>query len=304
MSRRRIATSTLLIVLIGWATIVVMVYGAMVAVTDRPQFCVVCHEMHPFYDAWKQGPHQGIWCIDCHTDTDVASRVFHKVPVMKQVLYHVLNKGQYPLAEEPDVPNERCLRCHESLAKPTASGFQHTLHSGHRCMECHAFAGHTVTVAALREVGAYSGNAFPAQPAAAVGNGAANVVNHKQVVCSNCHDMGSMGCSACHTPHHKTDAHYGTDCTRCHQAGARFVFYHPKALPCGECHSPPKDHGSGRDCTSCHYRPGVTWAASHPGTPIKSCDACHVIPPDHDEATMQVCSGCHKRPGITWAVSN
>jgi nitrate/TMAO reductase-like tetraheme cytochrome c subunit len=43
--------------------------------TDRPGFCDECHEMAPYEQAWAEGPHSEVWCIECHVDAGPIARL-------------------------------------------------------------------------------------------------------------------------------------------------------------------------------------------------------------------------------------
>jgi nitrate/TMAO reductase-like tetraheme cytochrome c subunit len=296
------------IVAITWAIVAVVTMGCVVELSDRPIFCTSCHEMRPFYNAWKQGPHKDVWCMDCHVEPTVPGRILHKFPVVRQLVGHVAGWGVFPLPTAPEVPDERCTRCHSKLPAKVAGGFRHTVHSKHECVQCHTEGGHSVTIAALKAANAYSGRALPARTLARLGGGAANINGHKQVECANCHNMGAFGCSTCHISRHARSVNRGANCALCHKPGQSFVFTHPAREFCEECHKAPADHKqalnrSVRGCPSCHRQPGVTWVAYHPG-PTKPCQSCHRSPVDHTSVAMsRGCPTCHKRAGVSWSSS-
>jgi hypothetical protein len=152
------------------------------------------------------------------------------------------------------------------------------------------------------------GRPLAAKTFARLGGGAANINGHKQVECANCHDMGQMGCSACHASRHQRSVNRGTNCPLCHKPGVSFVFTHPPRDLCEECHEAPSDHKqaqnrSVRGCPGCHRRPEVTWVAYHPG-PTKPCESCHRTPSDHNGLAMsRSCVACHKRAGVSWSAA-
>ena len=95
--------------------------------TDRPAFCgSACHEMGPYHDAWTQGPHASISCVECHVDSGAVERITHKAEAMKEVWVHIAGDPKFPNANASPVPNERCIRCHE---KVEAAGLDHAMHA-------------------------------------------------------------------------------------------------------------------------------------------------------------------------------
>ncbi len=251
------------------AVVGVMVLGAFLGIakaTDQPSFCgAACHEMGPYHSAWSTGPHKDISCVDCHVDESPVARVGHKFEAMKEVAAHFTGDITFPRETPPEVPDERCQRCHED-PKPQIQGFNHAEHSkGKPCVQCHADAGHTVTPAALLEAGIL--NAVTAAEVvsaettkAVVDGGAADLAGHKTVSCSRCHTMSKTACSSCHKPKHKPRG----ECSTCHQPAEKFVFAHPASgVDCASCHKPPAKHTDKTDCTTCHPSSGKTWAYDH-----------------------------------------
>jgi hypothetical protein len=294
------------VILIVWATVLVVTMACMVELTDRPIFCTSCHEMRPFYNAWKEGPHKNVWCADCHVEPGALGRTLHKFPVIRQLVGHVAGWGYFPSETAPDIPNSRCTRCHSKIPTVVRGGFRHTLHSKRRCIQCHTEGGHVITVAGLEMYDAYSGRSLEERTLARLGGGAANISGHKNVECANCHNMGAMGCASCHISRHKKSVNRGPGCSTCHQPGTSFVFAHPKTDLCETCHLAPNDHKMAknravRGCQICHRKPGVTWAAYHPG-PTVPCETCHRSPSTHTAPTsMRHCPACHRRPGVAWS---
>jgi len=47
-------------------------------------------------------------------------------------------------------------------------------------------------------------------------------------------------------------------------------------------------------CATCHKKPGVSWAATHPAS--TGCSSCHKPPASHVGAS---CASCHK-PLVAW----
>jgi nitrate/TMAO reductase-like tetraheme cytochrome c subunit len=285
----------LLVVLGVLALLVVGVAFVGVAkATDQPAFCRTCHEMTPYHDAWSQGPHKEVSCIECHVDAGEVARLGHKFVALKEVVAHVRGDKLFPRATPATVPDKRCLTCHAKVTVEQAR-FDHALHASKGpCAKCHATVGHKVEVSALKDAGIYSGlmqatQSVDASTVAVVDGGKADLAGHKTVVCSRCHLMSKTPCSACHKPKHKPR---GT-CTTCHAPGKTFVFIHPKNRPdCLTCHQRPAKHSNG-SCVNCHAV-GPKWVFKHPSA--SNCSSCHRAPANHFGTN---CSSCHT-PSRAW----
>ena len=279
--------------------------------TDQPSFCASCHEMKPYVDAWASGPHNSHWCVDCHVGQDYPSRLAHKFVALQEVVAHFAGDTKFPRQDAPVVSDARCSACHKTVSVTVAKGFDHAAHASQgSCQACHADSGHNVTPAALTAANVFNpavvriplGSAI-----ATVGAGSADVPGHVQVVCTNCHDLKKTGCKSCHTPNHTPRG----DCQLCHAAGVKWVFTHPTQANCQLCHKLPSNHfkpasGSLPGCTTCHTRPGKTWAFAHPAA-TSACGSCHAVPANHFKpasASLSPCTTCHKRPGVAWKFSH
>lgn len=286
----RMRTHKLATVLALGASVVALVLAAVVATeaTSKPEFCDSCHEMTPFYAAWASGSHAGVDCVDCHVDPGIAAQVSHKAVALQEVYIHFTGDPRFPGAAE--VPDSRCLACHDGGIETATPGFDHEAHrAGKPCVSCHAGIGHSVTSAALAEAGILDPEAFSAQETARVaevGAGVANLEGHTTIVCSSCHDLAATGCESCHTPPAQhTDVQ--TTCTTCHTTQADWAFQHPADGSCVDCHATPAEH-YGETCVTCHET-GVTWRFTHPESSA-DCETCHTPPSGHSPAT---CTTCH-----------
>lgn len=269
--------------------------------TNSPSFCrTACHEMQPYHDAWATGPHKNISCIECHVDSGQVARLKHKVVALGEVATHLRGDTSFPREVQASVPNERCVRCHSKIAVKR-TGFDHAVHAKRGpCIQCHADAGHKVTVASLKAAGYYSGltgaGASSESTTAIVGGGKANLPGHVAVSCSRCHIMSASACSSCHTPKHPARG----ECTTCHATGAKFAFKHPvDRTDCQTCHTPKATHTKTARpttaCATCHKQAGVKWSFSHPAKGA-NCESCHARPAKHRSGT---CTQCHQT-GVSW----
>jgi hypothetical protein len=282
--------------------------------TDSPTFCgSACHEMGPYHTAWSNGAHKNIACVQCHVDPSLTAQLQHKFVALRQLIDHVKGAPSFPLATAPDVPDSRCVRCHQHIVV-NVTGFSHADHANRGpCIKCHADAGHDVTTVALKQAGilnvAYLHTVDPTATATP-GGGKADIVGHITVACSKCHDMAAMTCATCHTPG-ANHTNRSNDCTICHAPGPKFVFTHPQRPDCVTCHTPPNNlkppHPAVKiDCTACHLSgPGVDWKFTHPQ--ITTCGDCHARPANLTPAhpTTGECTTCHKAgPGKSWAFTH
>jgi nitrate/TMAO reductase-like tetraheme cytochrome c subunit len=239
-----------------WAAGIALLAGVILFVpvallTDRPEFCKTCHTMVPFYDAWQQGPHKDVWCIDCHVDSGMTRRFEHKFVALNEVYAQFFSRVTFP-KYNAEVPDRRCESCHPDVPRQTqtpTTKFSHVTHlnKGVQCALCHASTGHKVAFSALQQAGVLnSANAPPGltyvgeQVKASTGKPSA-LPGHKPVPCTQCHDQANLQCSFCHaTPAN----HYGADCKSCHRPTTPFAnFVHPpsgehnyKSRPCAKCH--------------------------------------------------------------------
>lgn len=286
--------------------IVVLVAGfiGVAVATDASSYCNTCHEMKPYYAAWKSGAHghEDVACVECHVNPGFVPRLAHKFVALNEVWAHFFGNTSFPLATPPDVPNARCLRCHPTV-KINRKNFSHELHASKAsCRDCHPTSGHAVRIQALKAAGVYNANVATTRfslKVATVNGGRANVPGHVAVVCSRCHDMQATGCRACHKPRHKERG----DCSQCHKPGRKFVFSHPGAeADCASCHKAPlrhPDQAASESCSLCH-RSGGSWQFRHPAANARCLD-CHTAPRNHFAGQ---CASCHRRSGVTWSFAH
>ena len=231
--------------------VLVVVAGAYVVTsqyTSRPAFCNTCHEMTPYYAAWQGGAHAEVSCISCHVDPGFVADLAHKPAALYEVWVHFTGDPTFPTTEVP-LPDSRCLGCHPGTVDPGLSNFDHEQHrQGLSCKTCHDTTGHAVTAAALSAAGILNAEVQAQRDARTVAMGAGSALGgHVAVSCSNCHDMATSACSACHEP---PADHPAGVCTDCHSPGDSWAFEHPdirgehssRSFACILCHptGPPE----------------------------------------------------------------
>lgn len=128
----------------------VVLMAAFVTVSNQPRFCVTCHYMQPFYDAWKTSSHNHVACVACHIPPGAKNWLQHKAAASIQVVKYVTR--QYGMRPWTEVDDASCLRsgCHETrlLSGKVEFGgvaFDHGPHltsfrrvTKLRCTSCHA----------------------------------------------------------------------------------------------------------------------------------------------------------------------
>lgn len=278
-----------------WGTLAVVLLVAMagsMVYTERSGFCPSCHEMTPYYSAWQKGGHVSkAQCVECHVDPGVIAHLAHKPIALKEVWDHFTRDNRFP-NYSVEVPDSRCVQCHPKVEKKIGSRFSHALHQKYaRCQECHATAGHEVSLDSLRAAGILKEVA--GMPPVPTGVTPSVASGHKKVVCQKCHDQAKMKCTMCHQAPHDPRG----ECSSCHDPGEKFVFVHPATgVDCGSCHKKPVGHrATNAACTTCHRNGGKSWAFAHPAD--NDCRGCHTAPAKHFGTA---CADCHT-PSVPFA---
>ena len=284
-------TAILVLSFVGVAAAAVPVFQA----TEAAPFCTTCHEMQPYYDAWKVGAHKNITCVECHVDAGVVNHVSHKVTAAKELWVHFSGDPRFPQGTAI-VPNARCLSCHPDIMSKTGPRFSHKQHAGAgQCVECHSDAGHRVTLGALAQAKILKPGLDASGGVIAAGTDASGTPTHTPVSCTKCHDLTKVACSGCHQPTHAARG----ECSTCHRPGPQWAFTHPVSPDCASCHTAPAKH-YGTDCTSCHS-PSAPFAAAVYKHSSANCASCHDAPANHKPGA---CATCHKKPGASWAFTH
>jgi nitrate/TMAO reductase-like tetraheme cytochrome c subunit len=266
--------------------------------TEAPAFCNRCHEMTPYHEAWAAGPHASVACVDCHVDAGTVNHIKHKVIAAKELWVHLTGDPRFPQGTA-DVPDARCVICHDKVRESTGPRFSHKKHAGAAtCVSCHSQVGHRVSDAALARAGVLapdrtaSSAAGPGRitPASAV----TGAPTHTKMTCTRCHDLAKTACSACHQATHVARG----ECATCHRPGPRWAFTHPAAADCAKCHTAPARH-FGPACASCHT-PAVAFAKTVFRHSSNECASCHTPPAGHNRVVA--CAACHRTAGSwKWA---
>lgn len=80
--------------LVAVVVVVVLVAAsfAAAAYTGRSSFCISCHEMQPYDDSWRQSPHHGTDCAECHIPKGRAN--FVRTKMFNSLLDPVSERGR------------------------------------------------------------------------------------------------------------------------------------------------------------------------------------------------------------------
>ncbi len=112
----------------------------LLARTDKPEFCVKCHVLEPYYEAWfHSGAHRRKACVDCHLPNDnIANHYLWKVLFgVKEVMVNY--SGKVPeiirlTSQGGKVLQSNCIRCHETTVM--------LIDTERRCWNCHRNVSH------------------------------------------------------------------------------------------------------------------------------------------------------------------
>lgn len=252
-----------LLQLLAWAAAIVFaIHAVFFFVSSSPALCESCHIMKPYVEMWRQSTHREVACVNCHSE--------YRYVLSRTYLKYVL--GIYTTQLRAEVPDNRCLACHEKQNLDTDKVFLKDIHFSHQghlgemrrgkrlhCTSCHS--------------GLVMGEAKPATH-----------VGVDEAVCFTCHFKGAeqgqavTGCLVCHGPPKVVVTHQG------------FEF----------------DHGTylerGVRCATCHAE--VTRGDAN--VPVERCSACHVSRAEAIKDTERIhdihlrkhaidCKRCHNR---------
>jgi len=119
--------------------------------TTSPSFCLSCHIMKPYYEAWNTSKHNMVSCVECHYPPQPREMLWAKFQAINSVVAFVTRK--YSSKPYAQIEDTSCLRsnCHSTnfLAKKMTFKkgirFDHKFHLGDlrrgkqlRCTSCHS----------------------------------------------------------------------------------------------------------------------------------------------------------------------
>jgi nitrate/TMAO reductase-like tetraheme cytochrome c subunit len=96
--KKRFLFTLAIIVVIGYIGVNLLAYS----LTYKPEACLVCHIMKPFYDNWKASGHNKVSCVDCHPYRP-STIIFSTARYLS---------GTYQLPLKSHVDDKECILCH------------------------------------------------------------------------------------------------------------------------------------------------------------------------------------------------
>lgn len=292
---------------------------------EKPVSCGTCHSMAKEVQAWQQGPHGDLACLQCHAENDPSWVRHEYAELTPEMAKASPEAGSHTVAMQ--VPDQRCETCHEPQMQQIRQD---------------------ITPAPLRAASAVSGNA--GRPMVIIAAHDLHVSGQAGMKCVDCHtvhgaragtpeyrDSYHDRCQDCHDQQHVTIAVAGSvSCAACHrepasvapqthQSETQWQREHGKAgrgQTCGQCHladsagphsklsSPEAFPSTTQDaCAACHaglampHQPD--FLALHGeqflSAPAGTCETCHapdktLITPVPAHATARFCTDCHAQP--------
>jgi nitrate/TMAO reductase-like tetraheme cytochrome c subunit len=226
-----------ILLVIAAVVVTVVASSTFVEATSQPEFCITCHVMQPYFDAWRASTHNKVSCVICHVPPGVEGTIKHKFMAFSMLANYVtgLYKRSKPWAEIDDAS---CLRegCHQTRLLKGKENFK--------------------------------GVIFDHEPHLL------NVRRDRQLRCTSCHAQIVQGehisvtegtCFLCHfRPDRNGQPTPLAQCTHCHRpptgpAAADTAFDHTSVLK------------RGVDCLSCH----ATAVSGDGYVPPERCSSCH-----------------------------
>lgn len=246
--------------------------GTSIGLSVRPDSCVACHEMQPYFDQWRVSTHKSVICVECHTDPGPAGAAKIVTSSIRNTAEHLAASYVTPI--RASVHDSSCLRCHTRESRPeivyeSSLRVAHSRHEGIACADCHGRLVHTVG----QEV-------------------TPSILTHAD---------DTKTCNVCHTPDKSPHGPSRVDCASCHSGEIPgHVLSDRSGVPprqgCIDCHtkervSAPENcqtchvspHGIDRACNTCHTST-TTWSEKK---------LVHSFPLVGKHATL-TCSTCHK----------
>lgn len=274
--RKRLLLTLAGIIVLGYIAVNLLAY----TLTYKPEACLTCHIMKPYYDNWKASTHNKVSCVDCHPYRP-ATIVFSTMRYLS---------GAYRLPLKSHVEDKECILCHkpEAIKKTAFEGvpFNHLEHIQNvkrgealHCTSCHYSLVQSKSHMAV-----------------------------DRNVCMVCHFYGmpaqyNQNCTICHSVirkdvkigetvfSHESFMKKGSRCIECHSETVRGSGEVPEER-CTGCHVERKLEG--QDVTRLHR--------IHIGRGYITCFNCH-IPIEHGKETVKLsraialsCSDCHSAP--------
>lgn len=147
-----------------FSIVLVLASGHMITLTNTDTFCVTCHSMNPFRQAWLDSAHggnnpQGVvaQCVDCHLPHGtlveyVAAKAY--TGTRDIIMNMIIDPYTYDWSERRKFREEytyesSCRKCHAKLLAPKMGLKAILAHREYlrkenklRCVKCHEHVGH------------------------------------------------------------------------------------------------------------------------------------------------------------------
>jgi nitrate/TMAO reductase-like tetraheme cytochrome c subunit len=296
-SRRRrvrlfLGRSISFLTLISFLVIVVVAVlgGVGLELTNRPIFCISCHEMSVHYATWRESTHKSVTCEECHVMPGMMNMFKSKVKAVYFVYQHQKG-GVKPSVIRGHVPDITCKQCHPETRDLLVYHSLQITHKKHwdrgiSCTTCHDRVVHgprPESVEKAEEI-SYGRPLFAGKPISFK-------YTPQMSTCYKCHDgkKAPNTCSTCHvTLGERRVAAFDPAWVEAHKENIR-----KEGSTCTDCHQ-------SSFCTNCHISANPhpsNWTSAHPQDYKKntsSCQVCHRAP--HEKANdigMVYCRACH-----------
>lgn len=105
-------------------------------ISEKPFFCQTCHEIKPYYEAWKYSPHQDTSCLSCHSKEGSFSKLEARYRGLKNLYKHLREKE---FRFKTNISEETCFSCHSKDKKFC------TYTERKDCLTCHKKVGHPIS---------------------------------------------------------------------------------------------------------------------------------------------------------------
>ncbi len=162
--------------------------GAVIALTSQPQFCGLCHIVRPDISSWEKSSHSKVNCLACHVEPGFFNLLKEKAGAVKEPILFITGHYENPLNKDSElakeISDESCLQCHkvkeseEQVTYATGIKMNHSVHTevGLHCTQCHNRIAHPIE-----------------------GKGYKNFLSMEY--CFSCHNGRALKneCSLCHT---------------------------------------------------------------------------------------------------------
>jgi len=283
---------------LGLLVVMVVMGAAGLQYSQKPKFCISCHNMQPYYDSWKLSKHKDIKCVECHYKPGIKNEFAQKFQALNQVASYVTN--QYGTRPTTQVEDASCLRqgCHDTRLLKGKVNFKGVVFD------------HTPHLTKFRRV--------------------------TKLRCASCHQhvmedqhmtVSETTCFLCHFKDHKGHHSTTADCNKCHKSPLpKTKFDHAdveaRKVNCVDCHANiVQGHGEvpKERCVLCHsekerlarYSDTVFMHKNHVTNHKIECQQCHntiqhkfIRDPEAAftaQAVKDTCNACHDSKHTTVA---